>query len=115
MSIRELMLENPRQHLSHIMKTPVLSISANANQLALLRHPGWRKFHKIPVTGRDGLLIGVIRYKTLRGLEAVQQPMDFKQKGLDFSFKLGEAYWIGMWSVVESFFPLLKNTGQKKL
>jgi hypothetical protein len=114
MSIRELMVARPRDRVSSVMNFPVSTISGHASEGAILNHPGWRTFHKIPVTEKGGLLVGIIRYKTLRKLEGIYIGPPLEKTALEFTFRLGEVYWVGIAAMIQSLNGAMRRTGKSK-
>ena len=67
--LRQLMRAAARQPLASLMAGRVESLSVHAGLETILRHPGWRAFHALPVVDGKGVLRGVLRHATLRQLE----------------------------------------------
>ena len=98
LSVRDLLLSAGGVHLSEILRRPVDRLLVSESRETILAHPGWRRFHALPVVDADGLLVGVIRYETLRELEASQDgrgPRD----AVSLAVALGELYWVGASSI----------------
>ncbi len=70
LNLRELLLARSQARLAEVMTREPLRLSANADRSVVLSHPGWKKVHAIPVVDEEGCYLGVIRYRTLRHLEA---------------------------------------------
>lgn len=68
-NLRELLLARPRDLLQGIMRRDVWRLSAGADRRAIVRDPGWRVAHALPVVDGRGVYLGAIRYRTLRRLE----------------------------------------------
>lgn len=69
LDIPELMLGRNRDPVSAAMHRDVESISAWMPVALVRAHPGWHRFHAMPVVDEEGRLLGAIRYQTLRRLE----------------------------------------------
>jgi magnesium transporter len=69
-NLRELFLARPRSPLSDVMIRDPLRVPAAMDATALIRHPGWKRVHSLPVVDEQGTYLGAIRYRTLRALEA---------------------------------------------
>lgn len=67
--IPELMLAPEGDPLSAVMHRNVESFSAWTPEALVRRHPGWLRFHAMPVVDDEGRLLGAVRYQTLRRLE----------------------------------------------
>ncbi len=94
LSLRELMAAPPDERLAPRFRRPVTRLSVRDTRSTVLQHPGWLKYHALPVTGGSGILVGVLRYKTLRKLEgetATTRPSDL----IGLGSALGEA-WVGI-------------------
>lgn len=73
LNLRELMLAAPDDLLSVRMTKSVSAIRADADRMQVLAHPAWRRLHALPVVDDQSRYLGVIRYSTLRRLEAEDQ------------------------------------------
>jgi magnesium transporter len=69
LNLRELFLAAPSAALASVMTRRVHRLSAAADRLAIVQHPGWREVHSLPVVDLDGRYLGALRYRTLRRLE----------------------------------------------
>ncbi len=99
LDIPELMLARSRDPVSAAMHRDVESISAWMPGALVRAHPGWHRFHAMPVVDRDGRLLGAIRYQTLRRLEreAADRSLD---PSLLTARALGELFQLGATGVV---------------
>lgn len=70
LNLRELLVARPQARLAEVMTREPAHLSARADRSVVLGHPGWKKVHAIPVVDEAGHYLGVIRYRTLRQLEA---------------------------------------------
>ncbi|MGI9042843.1 MAG: magnesium transporter MgtE N-terminal domain-containing protein [Gemmatimonadaceae bacterium] len=99
LDIPELMLARSRDPVSAAMHRDVESISAWMPVALVRAHPGWHRFHAMPVVEADGRLLGAIRYQTLRRLER-----ESADRSLDPSLltarALGELFQLGATGVV---------------
>jgi magnesium transporter len=108
-TLRELMLARASFLLSEVAHRPVEHIATGESRKAILAHPAWRRFHAMPVVDERGRLVGVIRYETIRDLEAgrdVQKPQD----PVSLAMALGELYWLGATSVTRQLLDALSPT-----
>lgn len=116
-SLRELMLARHKAQLQSVMHAPVVRLSARADRATIVHHPGWQRFHKMPVVDDRGVLVGVMRYKTLRWLEGRQESPGWGQGALALSLGLGEVYWLGLSAAVQGLkavFEALEQTGNHR-
>jgi len=93
-SLKELMAAPPGERLAPRFRRKVTRLSVRDTRSTILEHPGWKKYHALPVTDGSGVLCGILRYRTLRRLEgekAAARPTDLASLGS----ALGEA-WIGI-------------------
>lgn len=70
LTLRELLQAHPRRSLGDVARQPVERLHDRDPRAKILWHPAWRSFHALPVVDDAGLLVGVLRYETLRRLEA---------------------------------------------
>ena len=115
-TLRELMLARASDLLGEGAHRPVEHIATGESRKAILAHPAWRRLHAMPVVDERGRLVGVIRYETIRDLEAgrdVQKP----QHAASLAVALGELYWLGATSMTRQLFDALSRpakTGTKE-
>jgi magnesium transporter len=91
MSLRELMTAPPNAELRSVMTRPVARIEAQDRDRVVVKHPGWQRYSALPVVDAAGVLIGVIRYATFRGMEtgdAMRKP-----ETCNSAVALAELYW----------------------
>jgi len=106
-NMRELLLSPLNTHISAVMHTKFIPLSAKLTRQAILVHPGWHEFHSLPVVDNSGRFLGVIGYQTLRSLE--YESMEKSQEKIVDStgHALGELYWIAISGIINgagSFF-----------
>jgi len=99
LTIPELFLAERRELLGSSMRSPVQRLSADADQRAVLEHPGWGSHHALPVVDREGRLVGVIQLETVRALERDTQPATNRAAAMETAMRLGELLWIALASV----------------
>jgi len=102
LDVRELLMARRGLRLSAVMRTAVASLRASADRAVILSHPAWRSVHAIPVLDEDGVLVGAIRYQTLRRLEAQDSAEDRRREPMITARALGELYWLGLTGMLES-------------
>lgn len=69
LDIPELMLARPRDPVSTAMHRAVDRLPAWMPVALVREHPGWSRYHAMPVVDEEERLLGAIRYQTLRRLE----------------------------------------------
>jgi magnesium transporter len=69
LNYRDLLLAHDDATLRSVMRSPVVHLRATASGEALLGEPAWRVYLALPVVDPDGILVGVVRYESLRDLE----------------------------------------------
>jgi magnesium transporter len=80
------------------MTKVVPRIAARAERDAILAHPAWQDHHLLPVVDRNQVLLGVIRYPTMRRLHG---ELAGRPPSTPLGLALGEMYWTMMSTVVE--------------
>lgn len=99
LDIPELMLARTRDPVGAAMHREVESISAWMPVALVRAHPGWHRFHAMPVVDEDGRLLGAIRYQTLRRLEREASDRS-PDPSLLTARALGELFQLGATGVV---------------
>ena len=69
LNLRELFLARRRDLLSAIAHPEVLSIRAEADHVAVVKHAAWDEVRSIPVVDGRGVYLGAVRYQAMRRLE----------------------------------------------
>jgi magnesium transporter len=101
-NLPELMAARPDQLLGLIAVRPVQSVSARASWQAIVAHPAWKQFHALPVVESGGRFVGVLRYASIRNLEARLLDTGLQDHGAQTAAALGELYGLGLRGLVES-------------
>jgi magnesium transporter len=70
LTLRELLQAPASQSMTAWTGKPVVCLRVTDRNDVVLRHAGWQSFHGLPVVDEPGALVGVVRYETLRRLEA---------------------------------------------
>lgn len=100
LSLRELMLAEPRDRVEVLMRGSPARLRASADRVEVVEHPGWLEFHALPVVDDRGRFVGVVRYETLRML--ARETEGSPAAGLtSTALALGELYWVGLTGVIE--------------
>ncbi len=97
--LRQLFAAEARATLASIMERRVSRLRAHDDSTAILAHPGWVDFHALPVVDDAGVLIGALRYRTVRRLELESSTESRAPVSLVVS--LAELYWLGLTGLTE--------------
>lgn len=111
-NIRELMEARPDQVLGLVGARPAESVSARASWRAVVAHPGWRRFHALPVVEADGRFVGAVRYESVRNLEERLSGARLEDEGAQTALALGELYGLGLRGLVESATAAVVGSGE---
>ena len=95
-NIRELLAARPEELLGLIAARTVASVPARASWQSVLAHPAWKQIHALPVVEADGRFLGVIRYESVRNLEARWDDAQLEDHGARTASSLGELYGLGL-------------------
>lgn len=112
-NMRELMEAPPEQPLSVQAARTVESIPASARAESILAHPGWARFHALPVLNPTGRFLGVLRYETLRDLERRFLDRGADDHAAETASALGEVYALGLRGLLDWGTSALFGGGQK--
>ena len=100
-NLRELMAARPEQLLGMIAVHSVESVSVRASRESIVVHPGWKRFHALPVVGADGRFVGAIRYESVRKLEETLLETRLDDGSRETAAALGELYGLGLKGLFE--------------
>jgi magnesium transporter len=103
LNLRELFLARPRILLSDLMLRDPFSIPAAMDAAVLIRHPGWKHVHSLPVVDEQGAYLGAIRYRTLRALEEELARARERGGDADAARALGELLAAGAGGLLDAF------------
>lgn len=109
-NIRQLMQARPEKVIGLLATRPAEAVSARSSWRVVAAHPGWTRFHALPVVDDAGRFVGVIRYDVMRGLEQRLVGTATLDQAAETGAALGELYGIGLRGVVESASTLLLGT-----
>jgi magnesium transporter len=112
-SLRELLVAADDAPLAHLMHRDVSWVPANADRSAIVAHPGWARFHELPVVDDQRLLLGVIRYETVRRLERELTTSGWPAASPLLPFvAVSELYWVGMARILGGLIGALGSQGK---
>jgi len=101
-SMRELMLAQPKDQLKAVMQGNVERLSAEANIQTIIDHPGWLSYHTLPVVDPAGIFLGIIGSSKLRQIETRSQRRRLSRQAISAGNALAELYRIGMSGLIRS-------------
>lgn len=99
-NMSELMLSDDEALLSSIMGKHVTHLSAEDGTESILAHPGWFDHHALPVVDQEGVLLGTIRYGTIRRLERERKAAKTNKEESLAGLAFGELFRIGLDGIV---------------
>lgn len=99
--IRDLVSATSKTTLTDIMHPASISLTATTRLMTAAAHPAWRELDTLPVSDDTGVLLGMVRYRQLRHLDAVAGPGSLA----DALIGLGELYWTGL----STFLPAIRG------
>ena len=105
----EILMAQPRVTLESIMHRPVERISAKDRRETVVNHPAWRRLPTLPVVDDDGILLGRIRYSTLRDLEKGSKSGSAPNTWGHFAMSLAELYWVSSYSVIQGISGMMAS------
>jgi magnesium transporter len=100
--LRDLHAARRHQPLSVVMDRSVGRLSATASRAAILHHPGWRRFHTLPVVDAANVLVGAITHARVRTIfeeDVLGRPS--RANAVTTVVALGELYWLGLSGVLD--------------
>lgn len=100
LDIPELLLARAREELRVVMHGRVDRLSAWEPAAAVRAHPGWSRYHAMPVVDEADRLLGAIRYQTFRRLER-EAAGGGRTPAATTALALGELYHLGLAGFVE--------------
>lgn len=100
-TFRDLIAARPEQLLGIVATREVASLPALASWQSVLAHPAWKRVHALPVVEADGRFVGVVRYETIRKLEAKWEDTHREDRGARTAASLGELYGLGLRGLID--------------
>jgi magnesium transporter len=96
LDLPELMAAPARDTLGAAMHRDPVRLDADAGFATLAAHPAWQEVDALPVVDGSGRLVGAIRHKVVRRLEAELGLRARSESVLATLFGLSELYWAGL-------------------
>jgi magnesium transporter len=111
--LRALLSARRHEPLATIMNRAVRGLPATAHRAAVLAHPGWRRFHTLPVVDDGTVLVGAIPHATARVLfEEEKLSSAARADAVTTVFALGELYWLGLSGVLDGITSAVHRIGR---
>jgi magnesium transporter len=104
-NLRELIEASEDKLLEEIMQRQVSRLTVHADLIEMRAHPGWREFYALPVVDDQGMLAGVLRYKTLRANVPDDTLAPRAANSFAAGIELGELYWNTMGQLLQTMWP----------
>lgn len=112
--VRDLVSARRHEPLAAVTNRAVRGLSAMANRAAVLTHPGWKRFHTLPVVDDTGVLVGAIPHATVRAIfEADALSGASRADAVTTVFALGELYWLGLSGVIDGISSAVQRVGRR--
>jgi magnesium transporter len=112
--LRELATARSADAIASVMNGSVMAVPASASRAVLLNHPGWMRFHTLPVVDDASVLVGAIGHTIVRAL--VEEEALTGALGRDAAatiFALGELYWLGLSSLLDGVATAVRDGFQR--
>ena len=65
-TMKALFMAEPQDVIATVMNDHVVAIPADLTKEEIVKHPHWQQFPTLPVVDRDGVFLGMLRYRTLQ-------------------------------------------------
>jgi predicted transcriptional regulator len=92
MTLHELLNAPPRRTVAEVMQSRVISLSADESIFSVIRNPYWQSYHALPVIDANGLLLGVIRQKSIHHYMDQLDHVESLRTSLDLFTTTGELF-----------------------
>lgn len=96
LDLPELMAAPPGDSLCDVMHREPIRVTADTDLVTLIAHPSWQDLDALPVVDPHGRLVGAIRHKVVRRLEAELGLRARNESVLATLVGLSELYWAGL-------------------
>ncbi len=91
-TLHELLNASPSRAISEIMGHRVVSLAASESMLAVAENPYWRRYNALPVIDQDGVLLGVMRQRSVRRFLDSRQLSNGPGSGVGVVMSVGELF-----------------------
>jgi magnesium transporter len=109
-ALRDLLALDPKVALGTVMQRTVVRLRTRDDTRAVVVHPAWTDFHALPVVDDDGVLVGVLRYRTVRRLEL---EAGGREAPVPLAAALAELYWLGLVGVTEGIATVVERAAER--
>jgi magnesium transporter len=110
LTLRQLIRAPSKRPLASLIQGPVVRLGLRDSHAGVLRHPGWQSFHSLPVVDGKETLVGVVRYETLRRLEA-ETSSDRSEDLFLLGATLGETWAAVTMAMLDGVSAILRGDG----
>jgi len=108
----ELVKSDPRARIGNLMATPVTRLPSAAPHSAVRDHQAWNDFDVLPVVDDAGVLVGVVRHRSVRRSGHMTHPGSASSRpALAIAIELAELYWGGLTSLFASMSNRFESEG----
>jgi magnesium transporter len=101
LDLRELMASPPESPLADVMQRNLVVLRPRVDLAAVIRHPAWAEYDALPVVDDQGIFLGMIRQRFIRGVMAASDRRESLAAEWDTLLGLAELYWVGMRELTE--------------
>jgi len=110
LDLPQLMRAEPTTPIRRLMTDQVVWLSADATLETVFAHPGWHQFDALPVIDADRHVVGVLRHRRMRHLQAERAGHGGAEAGVGTVLALGEIYWLGLCGLLQGFAAAASTT-----
>jgi Mg/Co/Ni transporter MgtE len=100
LSFHALIAADPDAALVSVMHSQLIKVAPSTSEASLLRGSYWRELRAVPVVDAHGVLLGLVRYATVRRLQEDVMRRAPADSALRTWLNLGELYWQGLATVL---------------
>jgi len=100
--------------LGELMTRDPQALLASASRESIASHPAWQRVHALPVVDRGGVLLGAVRYETVRRLERELGRAARDPDRHATASALAELYGLGLGGFVEWASTTVRGTGPRR-
>jgi magnesium transporter len=99
---RDLSRSEDKARIANLMSRQIVRLPSAASLSAVRSHRAWSDFESLPVVDGGGVLVGVIRHRSVRRTAFARGPSatPSHRAALEAFLELGEVYWSGLTSVL---------------
>jgi len=109
-TLQDLLGLDPEARLSTVMERHVVKLRTRDDARAVVVHPGWSEHAALPVVDDDGVLMGVLLFRTVRRLELEGRGAETP---VPLAAALAELYWLGLTGVTEGIATVVERTAER--